>query len=119
MTDMDSSSHSRSRSRSRERAMAKDLQDKIMKDIAPYIAQEMDDKFMQFSKWIPPWVNPAFITEEAIMVLSDIFQDKRLGWRWYYNQWVFWKKYDPAQKIYFLNFYMDRYGSWDFFVVQK
>ena len=118
MTDMDSSSHSRSRSRSRERAMAKDLQDRIMENMAPYIAQEMDNKFMQFSKWIPPWVNLAFITEDAIMVLSDIFQDERLGWRWYFNQRMFWKMYDPAQKIYFLNWYMDSYGSWDFFVVQ-
>ena len=119
MTDMDSPSHSRSRSRSRERAMAKALQEKIMTDMSPYIAQQMDDKFMQFSKWIPPWVNLAFVSDEATMVLSDIFQDTGLGWQWYCNQWVFWKKYKNSPHVYLLSWYMDTSGYWDYVVVQK
>ena len=113
MTDLDDSSPSRSRSRARQ------LKERLIEEIAPSIAKQMDGMFIKFSAWLPSWVNLAYFDKHGYFVLADIYQDTNLVWIWDHGQWMFFDGRNPYRVYHFLNFYMNHNGYWDFVVARK
>ena len=110
-------SRSRSRSASSEIANRRDLRNRLIEDIAPFIARDIENRFMELSTWIPADVNPVFIRPASMSRITRIFTTQRLRWSWYERRWWFWDPEAINPVYYKITYIQETTGYWNITVM--
>ena len=99
--------------------MTSDLRDRLIEDIAPFIARDIENRFMEMATWIPSGVNPVYIRPASMSRITRIFTDQRFRWSWYGGRWWFWDHEAINHVYYKITYIQELTGYWNITVMSS